>query len=194
MSIGNAIIVSTLLVIAAVFMWRISIARRWGTVGKVFGALFLIILAIVGGFQSYLWYLKLPKKIDNLSSIRIGMNEAEVIVNKGSPNSEDIQNNFRIISYRKTYDTQYGLDILVSKKDNKVETVCEQGDYTDSYLNDYITEAELTNRFGKPNSSFIEPDGSHKALSYPKYNLTFIIRSGKLSEVCLSNRAQGYLK
>ena len=193
MSTGSAIILSTILLIVSVGAWRISVAHRWGTVGKVFGAIVLGIGVIIGGFNTYEWYQKRPKIVDNLSGIKIGMIEAEVFVEMGEPDSVTKHKTYKVLRYTKEYDTAFALDVSVSSKDNKVDVLCEQGEFTDPYLSSYVSEAEVIERFGEPETTFIDPDGSYKTLSYPIYNLTFIIRSGDISEVCLSSKAQGYL-
>lgn len=193
MSTGSAIILSTILLIVSVGAWRISVAHRWGTVGKVLGVIVLLIAVIIGGIYAYQWYQERPKVVDNLSGIRIGMTEAEVVVEMGSPDSVTNEKTHKILRYTKEYRYQYGRDILVSNKSRKVETICEAGEFTDPHLNSYVSESELIERFGEPDYTFIEPSGDYKTLSYPSYNLTFIIRSGNMSEVCLSNKAEGYL-
>lgn len=193
MTTGSAIILSTILLIVSVGAWRISVAHRWGTVGKVLGLISLLIAVIVGGIYAYQWCQERPKVVDNLSGIRIGMIEAEVFVEMGEPDSVTKHKTYKILRYTKEYDTAFALDVSVSSQDNKVDVLCEQGEFTDPYISSYDSESELIERFGEPETTFIDPDGSYKTLSYPSYNLTFIIRSGNVSEVCLSNKAQRYL-
>jgi hypothetical protein len=193
MSTGSAIILSTILLIVSVGAWRISVAHRWGTVGKVLGVIILLIAVIIGGIYAYQWYQERPKVVNNLSGIRIGMIEAEVFVEMGEPDSVTKHKTYKVLRYTKEYDTAFALDVSVSSKDNKVDVLCEQGEFTDPYLSSYVSESELIERFGEPEATFIDPNGSYKTLAYPSYNLTFIIRSGNVSEVCLSNKAQGYL-
>lgn len=193
MSTGDAIVISTLLVIATASAWRISVAHRWGTVGKICGAIILLIILIIGGFNAYEWYQKRPKVTQSLSGIRVGMNDAEVIVVMGKPNSISEEKTYKILSYTKEYDPDYGFTVSVSKKENKVDVVCESGEFSDPYLNKYNSEEELIERFGKPKNSVVDPDGNYKSLSYPEYNMTFIVRAGSLSEACLSDKAARYL-
>ena len=193
MSTGNAIIISTLLVIAAAFTWRISVANRWGTVGKVLGAIVLLIVLIAGAFTAYNWYQKRPRVVYALNDIRIGMTEAEVIVKMGNPSSTSQYKNSKIMTYTKEYNSNYSFDVLISKTTNRIEIVCESGDFTDPYMSSYVSENELTNRFGKPENTFVEPSGNYKSIFYPNYNLTFIIRFGDVSKMCMSPKAQEYL-
>lgn len=193
MSTGTAIIISTLLIIAAALAWRISVAHRWGTVGKVFGAFVLLIFLTIGGFDAYEWYQQRPKVTQSLSAIRVGMNEAEVVVEIGKPNSVSDEKNYKILNYTKDYNPEYGLFVSVSKKENKVDVICEKGDFSDPYIGEYTTESDLIERFGKPKGSVVDSEGNYKSLSYPQYNMTFIIRKGTISEACLSNNAARYL-
>ncbi len=193
MSTGDAIIVSTLVIMASLAAWRISIANRWGTVGKVIALIFLILLIIFGAFQAYDWYQKRPRPVDNLNGIRIGMSEPEVLVKMGKASDVNSQKKYKILSYTKEYNVDYRFDVSIWNGSGKVDVVCEKGDFTDPYLSSYTSENEITERFGKPENTVIDPNGSYKSLSYPLYNLTFIIRLGDLSEVCLANKAQGYL-
>lgn len=193
MSTGDAIVISTLLVIAAASTWQISVAHRWGTVGKICGFIILLIILIIGGFNAYEWYQKRPKATQSLTGIRVGMNDAEVIVVMGKPNSVSEEKTYKILSYTRDYDPDYSFTVSVSKKENKVDVVCERGEFSDPYLNKYNSEAELIERFGTPKNSVVDRDGNYKSLSYPEYNMTFIVRAGRLSEACLSDKAAGYL-
>lgn len=193
MSTGDAIITSTLLVITAALAWRISIAHRWGTVGKVLGAIVLLIALIIGAFSAYQRYQERPRVVYALNDIRIGMTEAEVLVKMGNPSRTSNYKNSKILTYTKEYNSEYSFDVLVSNKTSKIEVVCESGEFTDIYMASYLSEDELTNRFGKPENVFVEPSGNYKSIFYPNYNITFIIRFGRISKLCMSPNAQEYL-
>lgn len=193
MTTGEGIIWSTVLILVVASAWRISANGSWKKVIKIFGSLLLFIAAIAIGVEIYKWFDRRPKKFTGLQEIELGMLESEVLVNLGQPAERNDQESYYVIFYSKSYDPEYRFSVSFDKKSKRANMICEEGDFTDLYINTYLSEKDIEDRFGKPTTTFVNPDGKFKSLSYPKYNLTFLFSQKRLLRLCVTENADGYL-
>ena len=193
MTTGDAIIWSTVLILGFVTVWRVSANQSWKKILKIFGVLSLLFATIAVGAEIYKWLDQRPKKITGLKDIELGMSEAEVLVNLGEPIERNEQETYFTIYYERSYDPDYKFSLSIDKKSKKVNLICEEGEFTDPYLNKYSSENDIEERFGKAENSFLNPDGKYKSLSYPMYNITFLFSKRKLLRLCVAEKASGYL-
>ena len=56
MTLGSGIFWSTVLVLIALSVWRLSVAHKWRTVGKLVGMLIVIGIVVVGAIYGYKLY------------------------------------------------------------------------------------------------------------------------------------------
>ncbi|MCB9810405.1 zinc-ribbon domain-containing protein [Candidatus Nomurabacteria bacterium] len=156
----------------------------------VLGFILLIVGISIIGF-AYQWYKDLPREMDTLGSISLGMKPVDVTLELGKPNDERI-NDEGEKGY--IYNGYSGIDyIIVFDENDKVRRICSENSYREVMgLGKYDSEERIVNKLGKPSNTSVNAEGTRKFISYAKYNVTFEIEQGDARLVCVTTTEMSY--
>lgn len=193
MTIGTGIFLSTILVLIALGVYRISKAGMWRIVGKwVAGAVFLCVLAAVG-----LWgwneYQGRPQAVDSLDGVRLGMSQLDLKLAKGKAEEllDDHGKPANMWLYKPSQNSSTALTVHFTgdnPEDLRVAIVCEEGGYSKLLgLGRFNSEADVVGKLGTPSSSSIHAGGLNKMISYSAYKVAYHIEKGAVKEVCITS-------
>ncbi len=156
-------------------------------------ALLLVLICIVlaSSVASYEWYRNLPREVDRLDSIALGMKPVEVTLEKGKPETDSVgtDSNRRFV-YKNSYDSN---ETLVRFADQTGEagviTICSSGTYQYVLgISKYDSLEKVIDKLGTSFEKSIDDEGVRQAITYPQYNAAFIIRKGEVEIVCVTSQ------
>jgi hypothetical protein len=189
MTLGTGIFASTVLVLIALAVWRISVAQKWRTVGKVFGSLIVVGVLVVGAIYGYGVYSGGPKPLDGIDGLKLGMSQLDVQLLRGVPADKDevskngetmtgwlYKNNAGEPDYVARFD-KTGLSIICSISKYSIELGISYGD----------SEDVVIKKLGAPSNISIDKDGLRRLLSFSKYRAGFDFEKGKVVEMCATS-------
>jgi len=157
----------------------------WRRLLKVVLSFILLIVGIsIIGF-AYQWYKDLPRPVDTLGKVSLGMKPVDVTLDLGKPTDEGVNDEGWKHYFYKDYST---LNYFIAFDENdRVRRICSEAFYNDIFgLGVYDSEDRVVNKLGEPSKTSINQDGLSKFISYSKYNIAFSIEKGSVKAVCVT--------
>jgi hypothetical protein len=196
MTLGDGILWSTVLILLAAGIYLLSIKKKWKTFGKVLGVLILIGAAIGGGIWGWMKYQDRPVIVDELNSVRIGMSRLDLKLLKGEPDNDPEprpQGDSGISTLTWLYDDdEYGSQLWVilagsEEKGYSAFRICQKGGYYNLLgIRENQSEQAVIDKLGEPTSTSIEASGLKKFINYEPWNVSYQIKKGKVTFLCIS--------
>lgn len=185
MTTGNAIVLSTVLLILTWIGWKITQASRWKTVGKMLAGFAILAILIAAVFVTYDWLRLRPTKVEELHRVRLGMSLPEVIVEAGEPKERQEDKTSVYLIYENFF-------VSLERKTKTVEAICDPQVGHIKFLEIDMTEDRLRKKLGEPDSSKIIDGGRSRILQYKKYNLRIQAAQGAIMSFCVSKDGKGF--
>lgn len=157
----------------------------WRRLLKVVLGFILLIIGISIISFAYQWYKDLPRPVDTLGKISLGMKPVEVTLDLGKPTEEGVNDEGWKHYFYKDYST---LNYFVAFDENdSVRRVCSENVYNEVFgLGVYDSEDSVVSKLGEPSKTSINQDGLSKFISFSKYNVAFSIQKGSVKAVCVT--------
>jgi hypothetical protein len=189
MSLGAGIFGSTILVLIALAVWRISVAHKWRTVGKVFGILFAIGCVTAGALYAYNVYADRPKPLDGIDGMKLGMSPLDVQLLRGVPVSKQDEVIAGEARTRWFYQNEKGeLEYFLLFGKPGLHIVCRMGRFAGEFGLGYgTTEEDAIGKLGRPTNVSVNKEGLEKALSFSKYRVGLSFKQGQLTDLCVTD-------
>lgn len=156
----------------------------------VLGFILLIVGISVIGF-AYQWYKDLPREMDQLGSISLGMKPVDVTLELGKP-SDEITNDEGNKGF--IYNGYSGIEYFIAFDENDtVRRICSENSYREVMgLGKYDSEEKIVNKLGKPSNTSVNVEGTRKFISFAKYNVSFEVEQGDVRLVCVTTTEMSY--
>jgi hypothetical protein len=197
MTLGTGVVLSTLLIIAAVGIYQISVRGKWKIVGRVVGILLLCIGVLAGIGWGWYSYANRPSAAQELEGVRLGMTPVQVTLARGEPTkksetAKDKDGEIRVgWTYQDTGTTdEWTLVMFFGRSENelKASIVCRRGGYTTLHgLGRFNSEGDVLNKLGQPTNESIHKSGLSKIISFASLKTAYTITKGQVSEVCVTD-------
>lgn len=198
MSLGDGMVVVTVLILISVTVYTISAKKRWKKVGKFFvwSILLIIFLNLLGwgGYWVWSWYNDRPYELNGIGDITLNMSVLDLKLAFGEPIldlplSGDDSNDTRLIAYEK-YSFSDTFDYLIKFEDvgsgERMKYVCKY-EYEEVFgLSIYSSEKEVLSKLGNPTNISIREDSLAKLISYEPWKVVFEIEKGDVNKICVS--------
>lgn len=186
MTIGTGIFLSTILVCIVWMLQKKKEKWNWKKVW-VISLVTILLMGVLGG--SLTFYLihkeEAPKKIDEVSGIKLGNSKEDLKFKKGNPQSIDSTGNEWKYNDSETEGASKKCTYRVVFKSNKVISVFILGcqEYLSPYLNGISKGSEVDwvkEKLGPDSIVSMSKDGLYRAYNYPSFNQFFLMEKGKV--------------
>ena len=158
----------------------------------------VIVVSILSGLGYWAWYTYeyRPQVVTELVGVELGSRPVDVTLQLGKPNADtnemdDVPEEFagRYFFYEgyKNIRVAFGEAGLVT-------SVCSDHYYDDVFdLGVYDREDEIVSKLGEPDKVSINQTGLRKAISYPQWNVVFVLEEGSVVQTCIDEDGFEYL-
>jgi hypothetical protein len=197
MTLGAGMVLSTLLIIAAVAIYQISVRGKWKIVGKVVGILLLCIGVLAGIGWGWYSYANRPSAAQELEGVRLGMTPVQVTLARGEPTkkgeiAKDEDGQLRVEwIYQDPGTADEWIAVIffgISENQLKACIICGRGGYTTLHgLGRFNSEGDVLDKLGAPTDESIHKSGLSKMISFGSLKTAYEIAKGQVSEVCVTN-------
>lgn len=192
MTIGNAIFSSTVIILSALTIWKISKHKKWGTVLKSVLAIVAFILITCLIIWQIIIYIDKPRPLSGLGKVELGMSPNEVKIILGEPSSEVADFVFnRNQVFVQLYKDNHGKLIYMidykneNNKKDTVSRVCSEVNANIYNFSKVSSISDIKTKLGEPKYIEYYGDGTLAQFFYPKLNLKLIITENRIQMVCV---------
>ena len=198
MSVGAGIAWSTLLVLLAIGVQRVSLSRKWQPVARTIACLVMVSGLMSLSINGWSKPKDRPQVPSELAGVKLGMTPIEVTLALGPPTTEERPadpdgGNSRRAALRYSYtvpnNNQYALEIVFYEDANdlRADIICELGGYSSALgFSKGMGQFAVFRKLGRPERTSISSDRQAKVISYPQWKVAYILKRSKVNGVCIS--------
>lgn len=156
------------------------------------GVLILIGISVVFSILAgvYYWYQNLPREVNEIAGIQLGMVPVEVTLAKGKPDGESVGDDGKLrYIYVDAYKTpELFIKFANSSGSDGVLSVCSFEYFHDVFgLGEYDSLDRVVDKLGEPTARSISAEGTQQFITYSQYNVAFLLTENEVRQVCVTH-------